>query len=291
MGHSALEYDEKAKKNPKTPGAGMMCGGCVGRVQRVLEGHAAVGRASVNLATETALCRVAPHRAAPADQPPLDALGAALVALLTDAGFDARVRDPAAGGASAAAVMTRKRDERRERLAAVTRKLAVAWLLAGTCLAGHLLHCWPGIFTASAALRLLASTKVHAALSYAALLGPGRGILADGVAALRGGRPDMNTLVALGAVSALGVSTAGAALPALGWTTFFEEPAMLLGVVLLGRTLEERAKLQARAPPATCAAGPMCCPRPFLPCRAACDCKPCAAFGGWGAQSTLWGGT
>jgi Cu2+-exporting ATPase len=54
----------------------------------------------------------------------------------------------------------------------------------------------------------------------------------------------MNTLVALGAVSALGVSTAAAAIPSIGWATFFEEPAMLLGVVLLGRALEEWAKLQ-----------------------------------------------
>ena len=56
----------------------------------------------------------------------------------------------------------------------------------------------------------------------------------------------MNTLVAVGALSALGVSGAAALLPQLGWATFFEEPAMLLGVVLLGRTLEERAKLKVR---------------------------------------------
>lgn len=35
-----------------------MCGGCVSRVRRVLEGHQAVTTASVNLATETALVRV-----------------------------------------------------------------------------------------------------------------------------------------------------------------------------------------------------------------------------------------
>jgi hypothetical protein len=57
----------------------------------------------------------------------------------------------------------------------------------------------------------------------------------------------MNTLVGLGASAAFAVSCAAAALPALGWRTFFEEPAMLLGVVLLGRTLERRAKLQASA--------------------------------------------
>ena len=37
----------------------MMCGGCVGRVKRLLEGHDSVTLASVNLATETALVRIA----------------------------------------------------------------------------------------------------------------------------------------------------------------------------------------------------------------------------------------
>ena len=91
---------------------------------------------------------------------------------------------------------------------------------------------------------MLASPALHATLSVATLLGPGRGILVDGGDALLKGRPDMNSLVALGALSALGVSGVAAAVPALGWKTFFEEPAMLLSVVLLGRTLEERAKLQ-----------------------------------------------
>jgi cation transport ATPase len=41
------------------------------------------------------------------------------------------------------------------------------------------------------------------------------------------------------------MSCVAMALPRLGWPTFFEEPAMLMGVVLLGKTLEERAKLAA----------------------------------------------
>lgn len=55
----------------------------------------------------------------------------------------------------------------------------------------------------------------------------------------------MNTLVGLGAVASFGVSCVAAAVPSLGWRTFFEEPAMLLGFVLVGRALEERAKLRA----------------------------------------------
>ena len=62
---------------------------------------------------------------------------------------------------------------------------------------------------------------------------------------MRQQRPDMNSLVALGACASFAVSTVAMAMPSLGWPTFFEEPAMLLGCVLLGRSLEERAKLAA----------------------------------------------
>lgn len=39
----------------------------------------------------------------------------------------------------------------------------------------------------------------------------------------------MNSLVGLGAGASFAVSCVAAALPALQWKTFFEEPAMLLG--------------------------------------------------------------
>ena len=55
----------------------------------------------------------------------------------------------------------------------------------------------------------------------------------------------MNTLVSLGAMASFSMSTAAMMLPGLGWPTFFEEPVMLLAFVLLGRAVEERAKLQA----------------------------------------------
>ena len=78
-----------------------------------------------------------------------------------------------------------------------------------------------------------------------ALLGPGRDTLVDGWRSLRAGGPNMNTLVSLGALASFGMSTAAVMLPKLGWPTFFEEPVMLLAFVLLGRAVEERAKLRA----------------------------------------------
>ena len=87
--------------------------------------------------------------------------------------------------------------------------------------------------------------------------GPGRQILADGWQAARRRSPDMNSLVALGACSSFAVSCVAAALPSLGWRTFFEEPAMLLGIVLVGRALEERAKLQASSDMTALQASPL----------------------------------
>ncbi|KAJ7968194.1 Copper-transporting ATPase [Quillaja saponaria] len=55
----------------------------------------------------------------------------------------------------------------------------------------------------------------------------------------------MNTLVGLGALSSFTVSSFAALLPELGWKAFFEEPIMLIAFVLLGRNLEQRAKIKA----------------------------------------------
>ena len=76
-------------------------------------------------------------------------------------------------------------------------------------------------------------------------VGPGRQIIQRGWKALCQGRPDMDSLVSIGACASFAVSAAAVAVPSLRWPTFFEEPAMLLGCVLLGRALEERAKLAA----------------------------------------------
>jgi Cu2+-exporting ATPase len=55
----------------------------------------------------------------------------------------------------------------------------------------------------------------------------------------------MNTLVALGSGSAYLASLVALAWPQLDWECFFDEPVMLLSVILLGRTLEQRARFQA----------------------------------------------
>ena len=240
---------------------GMHCGGCTANVKRILEMETACVSASVNLANESALVRVAVDVGlgdASAQSPPSQSfvtetdivtavrlVGDGLASVVTEKGFPTTVREAcgvAVAGVSARDAASSKREERLRRIEESTKRVVVAWALAATCLIGHAAH----MFHHSVPwLKVLCSTPVHAGLSVFALLGPGRETLVDGWRALRSGGPNMNTLVSLGALASFGMSAAAVALPKLGWPTFFEEPVMLLAFVLLGRAVEERAKLRA----------------------------------------------
>ena len=54
----------------------------------------------------------------------------------------------------------------------------------------------------------------------------------------------MDSLVGLGVSSAYVASLVALVWPQVGWPCFFNEPVMLLGFVLLGRFLEERARFR-----------------------------------------------
>jgi len=54
----------------------------------------------------------------------------------------------------------------------------------------------------------------------------------------------MDSLVALGVISAYTTSLLSLIFPATGFPCFFNEPVMLLGFILIGRFLEERARYQ-----------------------------------------------
>ena len=104
---------------------------------------------------------------------------------------------------------------------------------------GHLKHFgWLSI-------PVLSDLWFHFVLATTALLFPAREILVNGWKGARHGAPNMNTLVALGTLSAYGASVVALVFPQLGWECFFDEPVMLLSFILLGRTLEQRARLRA----------------------------------------------
>ncbi|XVE66551.1 hypothetical protein DITRI_Ditri08aG0087700 [Diplodiscus trichospermus] len=133
-------------------------------------------------------------------------------------------------------------DEKRNRLKESGRELAVSWALCAVCLIGHLAH----ILGAKASwIHAFHSTGFHLSLSLFTLLGPGRQLILEGVKNLFKGAPNMNTLVGLGALSSFAVSSLAVLIPKWGWKAFFEEPVMLIAFVLLGRNLEQRAKIKA----------------------------------------------
>jgi P-type Cu2+ transporter len=91
----------------------------------------------------------------------------------------------------------------------------------------------------------LESVWWHWGLASIALLGPGRFILTDGWHSLRNGHPNMHSLVGLGAGTAYLTSMVALILPKLQWECFFDEPVMLVGAMLLGKTLEHSARQAA----------------------------------------------
>ncbi len=196
---------------------GMKCAGCAAAVEKRLRQQPGVANVSVSLLLKLAL--VEPGETTPA----ADALAASVTAI----GFACQPRDPAAQAAPLPAPADTP---------ARAWDLSLAVLLLGLSLAGH---------SEGLAVTPLGSLPAHALLATLALVGPGRSLLVNGWQGLRHGAPNMNSLIGLGTGSAYVASLVAWGLPGLGWDCFFDEPVMLLAVVLLGRTLEQRAEDRA----------------------------------------------
>lgn len=218
--------------------SGMVCGGCAASVKRILESQPQVSSASVNLTTETAI--VWPVSEAKAAANWQKQLGKTLAEHLTSCGFNSCLRDSTRE--NFIQIFERKMEERNKLLKESGRELAVSWALCAVCLVGHLSH----LFAAKAPwIHAFHSVGFHLSLCLLTLLGPGRQLILDGLKSLFKRAPNMNSLVGLGALSSFTVSSFAVLLPKLGWKAFFEEPIMLIAFVLLGRNLEQRAKIKA----------------------------------------------
>ena len=199
---------------------GMKCGGCVRSVERTLLDQPGVCEASVNLVTRSAWLRF--EEDAVADL-------AGVVEALTARGFSAHPRETNAFGSSV-------EGDRSWGWWQQWRQLIVALVLLVLSVVGHLAE------AGTVQVPPLGSLPFHAGLATVALVGPGRPILIAGWRSARMGVPTMDTLVSLGVGSAYLASLVALAWPQVGWPCFFNEPVMLLGFVLLGRFLEERAR-------------------------------------------------
>src|SRR6476469_774823 len=201
---------------------GMKCAGCAKAVERQLMQYSGVISACVNLAVEVATVECQPGA--------VDA--EALAKKLTDNGFPSQSRLGENQREAEAATIERRRQEIRQQI----KQLTIALILIILSGLGHVL---------GTKAPILSNIWFHWGLATLALLLPGRPIIVDGCRSLWRNAPNMNTLVALGAVTAYTASNAALLFPRMGWECFFDEPVMLLGFILLGKTLEQQARRRA----------------------------------------------
>ena len=211
---------------------GMKCGGCVRAVEQRLLAQPGVRQASVNLLTRTAWLGLDPTILAsgPAQRSSAADPAEPLIESLAAMGYQARRRDLHESAADPEAI------RRSHSWWQNWRQLIVALLLVVVSAAGHLAE------VGEMPLPWLADIRLHALVATLALALPGRTILVRGTRSALAGAPGMDTLVGLGMGSAYLASLVALLWPAVGWQCFFNEPVMLLGFVLLGRFLEDRAR-------------------------------------------------
>jgi len=214
---------------------GMSCASCVGRVERALMALPGAVSASVNLATGQAELHHAAGTVSLSD----------VEAAVRQAGYEPRALGAAADASHA---------DRQEREAATLRRdLIVAAVLSAPVvvldMGSHLL---PGFHHAvTGVLGAGGFAWMQAVLATLVLAGPGRRFFRIGVPNLLRGHPDMNALVALGAGAAYLFSLVSTAAP--WWLPdgsahlYFEASVLIVTLILLGRTLEARAKGRAGA--------------------------------------------
>ncbi len=193
---------------------GMKCGGCVRSVERHLQNYPGVLAVTVNLATRQAQVVGDSTQVIPAK----------LAQFLTQKGFPSQPHTlwdtPALSPAQTTGHLI----------------LAVGLLLISGV--GHLAwihHHWPWLHHPLLAWFLATIT----------LLVPGREMLISGWQSWRSGAPTMYTLVGLGVSVAYIGSTAAWVWPQLGWELFFAEVVMVIALMLVGQTLELRARVRA----------------------------------------------
>jgi P-type Cu+ transporter len=215
---------------------GMTCASCVNRIERFLKKTPGVEDAVVNLATETATIRYLPDIAGPAE----------LVGAIEAAGYDVRKRtdeDLEAARADLAAeldldTVARAREARQTLVQALV-SLGVA---AGIMIAMF----WPQTSIAMTDINRVVLVPATFIQFWA-----GRRFYRAAIRAAIHRSADMDTLVAIGTSAAWAYSVFVTVFPeviheaGLHPASYFDSSTIIIGLVLLGRSLEARAKGQA----------------------------------------------
>lgn len=211
----------------------MTCASCVGRVEKALTQIPGVIEASVNLATERARIRHLSGAVTAAD----------LEAAVVQAGYKPRRLSDASTNVNEQADERREQEERslrRSLFTAAIFTLPVFIIEMGS-------HFIPGIHHWVAnTLGQQLNWYIQFVLATLVLFGPGLRFFQKGVPALLRAAPDMNSLVAVGTAAAYGYSVVATFMPQIlpvgTANVYFEAAVVIVTLILLGRTLEARAK-------------------------------------------------
>ncbi|MGO9023514.1 MAG: heavy metal translocating P-type ATPase [Beijerinckiaceae bacterium] len=212
----------------------MTCAACVGRVEKALASVPGTISAAANLATGTA--RVERLAGAAGD--------ALLKQAVERAGYRAQLLQPALAGGGR---------NRTAEAAQLGRSFALAFVLTLPVMVLSMgTEFWPWLdHILTQALGVTGLRITEGLLTSFVLFRPGLQFFRKGLPALFRGAPDMNALVAIGTGAAwtysLVATFAPQAFPAGTDHVYFEAAAVIVTLILLGRTLEARAKGRASA--------------------------------------------
>jgi Cu+-exporting ATPase len=211
----------------------MTCASCVGRVEKALTQLPGVLTATVNLATERARVRHLAGVVSTAD----------LESAVEQAGYKARRLSAETANVSDQDTLRRENEARglrRSLLIAGILTLPVFILEMGSHLIPPMHHWVQGV------LGEQTSWYIQFVLATLVLFGPGLRFFRKGIPALLRGAPDMNSLVSVGTAAAYGYSVVATFIPEVlpqgTANVYFEAAAVIVTLILLGRTLEARAK-------------------------------------------------
>ncbi|MBU3889178.1 heavy metal translocating P-type ATPase [Methylosinus sporium] len=211
---------------------GMTCASCVAHVEKALRAVPGVIGAEVNLATDRARVRALGG----------GDLGKALRRAVAEAGYEPRELETGAKAAD------REKDAREQEALSLRKRLIVAAALSAPVVFLEMgAHTIPGLGDwLMAAIGHQTIRYISFALATLVLAGPGRPFYEKGLPSLWRGHPDMNSLVAIGTMSAYLYSVVATFAPVLlphgAADVYYESAVVIITLILFGRTLEARAK-------------------------------------------------
>jgi len=221
------------------PVEGMTCASCVRRVEKALEGVSGVESVNVNLATETATVRYLPGSATRAD----------MVAAVESAGYSVAQQ---AEADDLEDLETQREAQRARDLRKLALKAGVSLAVSAVLM---LLMYWPDWLLGGQPFSSMENlNKFMFVLATPVQIWAGWQFYKTAFAAARHGSANMSTLVAIGTSAAYFYSVVATFWPERLMRdhmempeVYYETATVIIGLVLLGRWLEARARLQTGA--------------------------------------------